>query len=52
MASEKKWNQLNILQIFSISFILIFFYLVSLLNIFETSTNPMKIPENYIYNYL
>jgi len=35
----------------SISPILIFFYSVGLLNIFETPTNPIEIPENYACNH-
>jgi len=36
----------------SISPILISFYLAGLLDIFETSTNPIEIPENHTCNYL
>jgi len=35
----------------SISSILASFYSASLLDIFETPTNSIKILENYIYNY-
>jgi len=42
----------GILQGFPISFILVFFYSAGLLDIFETLTNPIKIPENHACNYL
>jgi len=38
-------------QGFPISLILTFFYLAGLLDIFETLTNPIKIPENHACNY-
>ena len=41
----------GILQESLIFSILISFYSVSLLDIFETPTNSIKIPENYTYNY-
>jgi len=34
-----------------ISPILAFLYSTGLLDIFETPTNPIKIPENHAYNY-
>jgi len=39
----------GISQGFPISLILAFFYSVGLLDIFETLTNPIKIPENHAY---
>jgi len=42
----------SILQGFPISVILTFFYSAGLLDIFETLTNPIKIPENHACNYL
>jgi len=42
----------NILQESPISSILVSFYLVGLLDIFETPTNSIKILENHTYNYL
>jgi len=42
----------GILQRSFISFILVLFYSVGLLDIFKTPTDPIKILENYAYNYL